>query len=247
MPAEPPTPIEITEVIRRADQGLSKPYVCRGENDQIYIVKSLGAGRRSLFAEWIAGHLGVAMGLPIAPFTQVYISPSLLSGDALLELGPGVAFGSAKRPVTEWSYSLLNRVPVQTKRDLLVFDWWVKNGDRNYTTRGGNPNLFWQPGTDELLVIDHNQAFDGEVDRGNFFDTHVFSDQVEAITNDLLYRIEYSERLATALEQWDTIVDKIPESWFFADNEMTVPADFDLKEAHAMLVRYKNNEFWDWL
>jgi len=243
-------PIEIVEIIRRSEQGMTRPYICRGEDDQIYFVKGLSAGRRSLFGEWIAGHLGVALGLPIAPFVLVSVSEELFSLDsssASFELGAGVAFGSLKQAVTELSYSVLGQIPLESKRDLLVFDWWVKNGDRNYTENGGNPNLFWQPADEKLVIIDHNQAFDYEVNKENFFDTHIFRDHASSLCNDWLYQDEYRERLGEALGQWDEIVKHIPKSWFFIDNEMTVPADFDLEAAYAVLARYKDNEFWDWL
>ena len=66
---ESTVPIEIIEVIRRSTQGVTKPFICRGDNDKIYFVKGKGAGRRSLVYEWNAGHLGVALDIPIAPFS----------------------------------------------------------------------------------------------------------------------------------------------------------------------------------
>ena len=59
--------VQIIEVIRRSDQGLTRPFICRGDDDEVYFVKGLDAGRRSLICEWIAGRLGVALGLPVAP------------------------------------------------------------------------------------------------------------------------------------------------------------------------------------
>ena len=66
-------PIEIIEVIRRSTQGVTEPFICRGDNGKIYFVKGKGAGRRSLVAEWIAGHLAIALGIPIAPFSLNYL------------------------------------------------------------------------------------------------------------------------------------------------------------------------------
>ncbi len=242
--------VEILEIIRRSDQGMTKPFICRGNDDEIYFVKGLGAGRDSLFKEWIAGKLGLAMGLPIAPFSLVNISEELLLPDTLGEysdLGAGIAFGSCKQTVTELSFSVISDIPTQTKRDLLVFDWWVFNEDRKYTEQGGNPNLFWKPNTRELVVIDHNQAFDQTFSKEKFFDLHIFKEEAPAICGDFLCTGEYNQRLAQALLQWDTIVDQIPASWYFADNEMTVPANFNPKLAFEMLNRYTRNDFWIWL
>ena len=60
--------LEIVEIMGRAQQGVTQPFICRGEDDQVYFVKGRGAGRRSLICEWIAGQLGRLLGLPIAPF-----------------------------------------------------------------------------------------------------------------------------------------------------------------------------------
>lgn len=40
-------PIEITEIIRPAEQGRSGPYICRGEDNRLYYVKGRNTGRRS--------------------------------------------------------------------------------------------------------------------------------------------------------------------------------------------------------
>ena len=168
--------VEIVEITRRSDQGFTKPFVCRGGDGEVYFVKGVGAGRDSQFKEWIAGKLALAMGLPIAPFSLVDVPEELLLFDSegkYSDLGAGVAFGSCKQTVTEVSFSVLSEVPKQTRRDLLVFDWWIANMDRMYTEEGGNPNLFWKPNSKELVVIDHNQAFDEDFSKENFFNLHV--------------------------------------------------------------------------
>lgn len=155
--------LEIVEIIGRAQQGITQPFICRGEDDQVYFVKGRGAGRRSLVCEWIAGQLGRRLGLPIAPFEIVEIPEQLLAvamRDDLNELGVGRAFGSRKMPVVELSVSLIDQVPEDIQRDVLAFDWWVRNADRSLGETGGNPNLFWDTGNEALVVLDHNQAFD---------------------------------------------------------------------------------------
>lgn len=41
-------PIQIVEVLGRSIQGITRPFICRGEDDRTYFVKGQGAGRRSL-------------------------------------------------------------------------------------------------------------------------------------------------------------------------------------------------------
>ncbi|MFB9241010.1 HipA family kinase, partial [Massilia antarctica] len=98
--------MQIIEVIDRSEQGITKPFICRGDDGKIYFVKGRGAGRRSLLCEWIAGNLGLSLGLPIAPFTVVDVPGALISlasREDLNELGSGPAFGSLRLQVVELS------------------------------------------------------------------------------------------------------------------------------------------------
>jgi hypothetical protein len=142
--------VEIVEVVRRSDQGVTRPFISRGDDDEVYFVKGVGAGRRSLICEWIAGTLALELGLPVAPFEIVEVPEELIESGAgldLSELGSGPAFGSQRREVMELTASAIPEVPEPMQQDVLAFDWWIRNGDRYLTERGGNPNLFWAPET----------------------------------------------------------------------------------------------------
>ena len=92
-----PVAVEIIEVIRRSEQGKTRPFICRGNDNQTYFVKGQYAGQRSQICEWIAGRLAKLMGLPVAPFTLVEIPEELLELDSELKLkdsGAGLALGS---------------------------------------------------------------------------------------------------------------------------------------------------------
>lgn len=179
--------LEIVEIMGRAQQGVTQPFICRAEDDQVYFVKGRGAGRRSLVCEWIAGQLGRRLGLPIAPFEIVEIPEALLAvamRDDLNDLGVGKAFGSRKMPVVELSVSLIDQVPEEIQRDVLAFDWWVRNADRSLGELGGNPNLFWDANNAALVVIDHNQAFDPGFSAQDFVESHVFRSHWNALIGD---------------------------------------------------------------
>ncbi|MEN8177428.1 MAG: HipA family kinase [Pseudomonadota bacterium] len=241
--------VEIIEVLRRSEQGMTLPFICRGDDDEIYFVKGLNAGRRSQICEWVAGRLAVLMGLPIAPFEIVEVPEELLELDFgldLRELGSGPAFGSQERQVTELTVSTVEQVPKDLQQDVLIFDWWVRNGDRCLGEHGGNPNLFWEPGNKELVVIDHNQAFDMTASRSDFYKYHVFSGQSWELSGDFLRRSEYNERMSLALDAWNQILDEIPESWWYLDAEMTVPVDFNTEAVYELLKGFESEEFWNW-
>jgi hypothetical protein len=241
--------IEIVEVMRRSDQGMTRPFICRADNGKTYFVKGRDAGRRSQICEWIAGCLARQLKLPIAPFEIVNVPEELLNLSLeldLSELGAGPAFASLEQQVTELTITGMEHIPPKLQQDVWMFDWWIKNGDRSLTERGGNPNLFWEPSKKELVVIDHNMAFDMSTEPDDFFKFHVFSDQANLLASDINYQQEYNGKFQFALKAWSDILREVPEPWWYLDAEMTVPVDFSTDAVYELLMRYQHNDFWSW-
>lgn len=239
--------IEIIEIMGRSEQGITRPFICRGDDGQVYFVKGRGAGARSLICEWIASQIGARLGLPIAPFELVEVPQELLAiamRDDSAELGAGMAFASRKLPVVELSASHLEYVSGELQRDVLAFDWWVHNADRTLGEAGGNPNLFWDVEQEGLVVIDHNQAFDRAFSAQVFAETHAFRDQLHAITGDWVVQQQYGMRFAQVMTGWQSICDTVPPGWWFVDPERTVPTDFDAEAARGLLLRCHSDGFW---
>jgi hypothetical protein len=241
-------PIEIVEVLRRSEQGATRPYICRASDGDLYFVKGIGASRRSQLCEWIAGRPAEKLGLPIAPFAVVEVPAELIAegGAWLADLGVGPAFGSREMRVNELTVANLAEVPAELQQDVLVFDKWIRNGDRMLTQQGGNPNLFLEPREHALVVIDHNLAFDPAFDVKILHSYHVFREQAHSLAGDFLRRDEYNARLSDVLSHWAAIVAGIPPQWRFLDQEQTVPTDFDLQQVHAWLMQYQQDDFWTW-
>ena len=241
-----PEPLTVVEVLRRSEQGRTRPFLCRCDDDQLYFVKGRGAGQRSLLCEWLAGHLARAFGLPVPEFVVAQAPKGLVDlHPEGQDLGPGPAFASRLANFAK-DLTVAQRVGVPTKlqRDVLVFDWWVRNGDRTLTTLSGNPNLLWVAGSGGLVVIDHNLAFDQDFDAAQFAETHVFSGQIPSVFQDLVEPQAYAARLLQALAVWDDACNNAPEAWWFVDEEQTVPTDFDSAAILAMLNRCTTQEFW---
>lgn len=248
MPSLPPHEVEIVEVLRRSEHGMTLPFICRGNDGEIYFVKGSGAGRQSQINEWICGNLALAMGIPVAPFSLVDVPEELaevLSAEDALALGRGPAFGSAEQRITELAFSQIPDVPHEMRGSLLVFDWWISNVDRQLTRNGGNANLFWDAEAQRLVVIDHNQAFDPDFDPDHFFRYHAFKGSVSLVFDDLVERQHYTDRMEQALKGWDSIIQAIPEEWFYIDPEMTVELDFDPDSFLEHLQRFRNDNFWN--
>jgi hypothetical protein len=239
-------PIQIVEILGRSIQGVTRPFQCRCENGDMYYVKGHGAERRSLIAEYVCGRMARAFGLPIADFEIVDVPRELIAwGNAtdLHDLGAGLAFGSKALPhVQEFSISHLQSVPLQLRKDLVLFDWWVHNADRTLSALGGNPNLLWDQVASKLAVIDHNQAFDESFSPKIFADSHVFHDSLPSIFDDLVERDTYQDRLAAVFAEFDLACDNVPMEWWWVDDG--VPARFDREVVRVILSRFDNDSFW---
>lgn len=242
--------VEIVEIIRRSDQGVTEPFICRGEDGALYFVKGRSAGRLSLIREWICGNLAKALGLPVAHFDAVYVSEALIdprSAMRLSELGSGLAFGSRQHEYTsDMLFSQIDLVPEWLRRDIMVFDRWVRNYDRSLSAQGGNPNLLWASDTKSVVMIDHNNAFDGPLEGHLFADRHIFGAEYLLLRHDKAGMAAYSQRLGHSMEQWPDIVASLPPEWLFLDDMQSVQVDFNFDDALAVLSEHQSEGFWSW-
>lgn len=232
------TPLAIVEIVRRLDQGVTRPFLVRAEDEALYVAKGRETTQWGLIAEWLCAHLARACGLAIPDFSLLEIPPELLEayGPEGKALGPGMAFGSRhEADVQEFAVTQLKQIDAETRRRVLAFDWWVENADRSLTVHGGNPNLLWRAALKRLLVIDHNEAFDPAFHEADFFATHVFRDQAEPLFGDLVSRAETSSFLEAALQSFDAARSSLPEAWHWLDVEQTLPLQLDLNAVKARL------------
>ena len=124
----------------------------------------------------------------------------------LKKIGHGICLASREVRNADWLQPNLiaHKVPRELQNDLLVFDWWVKNGDRYY----GNPNLLWVSNEERLAVIDHNLTFDPELTEQSFFEHHIFSQAKDRVFGDLAYIAEYCDKIALAMSEFQPAVDE---------------------------------------
>lgn len=242
--------IEIVEILRRSTQGMTEPFICRGEDDALYFVKGRSAGRPSLIKEWICGCLAKALGLPIAPFEVVAVAEELIDPLAemrLSDLGAGLAFGSRQREYTsDILFSQLLEVPVDLRKAIMIFDRWIRNYDRTLSANGGNPNLLWATDKKSVVMIDHNNAFDKPVEGHVFAADHIFGREYLPLCHDRAEIAAYCGRLDAALEGWPGIVSSVPPEWLFVDRMETVPVDFSFDYALTVLCHHRDEGFWSW-
>lgn len=227
------TALQVIEIVRRLDQGMTRPFLVRTEDDVLYVAKGRETTQRGLIAEWICAHLAQQLGLPIPMFSLLQVPPelALALGPDASALGHGTVFGSLHASgVQEFAVTQLKRVEAEQRRRLLAFDWWVENADRSLSPHGGNPNLLWRASENQLLVIDHNLAFDATFDGVTFFKTHVFRQDADGVFADLVGRAEISALLDAALTCFDAAVQSLPSEWFWLDGAaQTVPVQVDFE------------------
>lgn len=134
----PKPPVYIEEILGRADQGVTKPFLCRGDDELLYYVKGVGANRRSLICEWMAGNLAAGFGLNVPQFEIAYVPAGLAElHPEGRDLGSGPVFASqVAHNLNEILFVQGKRVPQKVRRDVIAFDWWVRNADRSLTATG---------------------------------------------------------------------------------------------------------------
>ncbi len=235
--------ISIVEIIRQMQQGQTQPYLAVADNQRKYIIKGARATYEGLIGEWVAGELGVAFGLPIPDFELAYVDSSLIEFDRNLrfDLGHGMVFASEYcETLQEITYTDITKSDQKLLRDLFIFDYWIKNDDRNLSAKGGNPNLFLQQQTSELVVLDHNMAFDKEFNIASFKKLHVGAN-AWGENHDMFAKDEYTAKIATAFKSFDQIIQDIPEDWL----EHISSSDDFLAQIKVLLQSYQSDSFWE--
>lgn len=232
----------IVEIIGKVEQGLSNPYECLDENGEAFIVK--GLPRSSQINEWVCANLATEFGLPIADYELVEIPEELYSEldfDTQCDLGCGPIFGSKKIQLAQWfePKTMLHIVTEEEKLKIFLFDYWVKNADRNSC----NTNLLVSDR--RIRVIDHNSAFDKKYSRDDIF-SHLFYDQIDKKwLNDLAFRAELGGEFEDILLNLNNIIGSLPEEWQYSDSPInTLKANIDLAAIENTLSRYTDDDFW---
>lgn len=238
--------LEVIEILGRSEQGATRPFICRCSDNYVYFVKGRDATRDSQVHEWIAARMATELGIPIAPYEIVHVSPAMAALREAAGLGAGPAFGSRMISGAELTIPMLEDVKTETQADVLAFDWWIRNADRSLTASGGNPNLILTPEDKKLIVIDHNLAFDAQFSKEQFLACHVFRGMMGYILDDLIRRAEYLARFEAACKGLDECLSLLPGEWRFVDDEMTVEASWVKADPSPgdILLTYSSDDFW---
>ena len=153
-----------TRYVTPLREGGSLPGLVEADDDGLYVVKFRGAGQgpRALVAEWLAGELARALGLPVPDLVSIEVDAAL--GDAepdeeihdLVRASAGLNLGMDFLPGALALNPAVSTAPAsitpEFAADVVWFDGLVTNPDRSPQ----NPNLLLWHGRPWL--IDHGAA-----------------------------------------------------------------------------------------
>lgn len=231
--------VTIVEIRKRAEQGVTLPFYCRGSDNHWYWVKGNCAGKRALCCEWVAGRIAREFGLPIPPFAKVMVPSDLIEYSAMeniADLGFGWCFGSRNvQDASEFSMSNIPSVDDGTKLKLLIFDWWVQNEDRTLGPMGGNVNLLWTAADSAVHVIDHNIAFESDFHIDRFMANHVFSPYLQELCS--LFTLEIAKCMKDIAGHVRGFWEELPEEW---TEEAVLSPAFSFDILNTMVNRFGN-------
>lgn len=231
-------PLQVTEIIRRATQGVTLPFLCGASDGRTYWVKGKNAGMAGLCHEWIAAQMARDFKLPIPEFSLIEVSHRFISNCANEEardLGAGIAFASLHVDnAGDLPFYAIPRVDPELRRRLLAFDCWVQNEDRTLGPQGGNVNLLWDQWEKKAWVIDHNNAFDAAFSLQKFSKNHVFQEEFAEKSNSFSLAIQ--REMQDIRGRFLTYLSDLPEDWV---EIAQTHADFSLERIEAVVSGYK--------
>lgn len=234
---------QITQIIRRTDQGATRPFICHTDDGHTYYAKGRSASTGERIREWMGTHLAKAFGLPVPPM-RLLEAPDLLirssGNEALQDLGTGYAVGSRQIPaVSELRNDEIPLIPSELQQAILVFDYWVQNEDRTLTNFGGNPNLLRDKTSGKLYAIDYNLILPNHFDADLFWQTHVFRNSFDNARPD---KVLFKQKMQRALLIWQQTWDQLPEEWL---DENQAIAAFDAAAVLQQLEQDAAGAIWE--
>ena len=231
---------QVVQIIRRCEFGTctSRPFQVKADDEKMYFFKGPGDWMRKDYCyETLCARMALAYGLPVAPFDMLEVSQDILMFSVVPDvkaLSPGIGFGSQKVGASSLLPVTVQHVPQELRWKILLFDWWIQNEDRILGEMGGNVNLLWNAEGKQLVVIDHNNAFDLTFNDEAFFAGHVFGSERNRIEPAfLLAEIQKMGTMITCFSEW---TGDFPDEWL---EQTGTSGDFQIEYVLSVLDRYK--------
>ena len=217
--------MQIRQIVRVSDQGVSRPYQCYDENGVLRWCKGNHTGLRSLIAEWVCARIARALELPVPGCDILRLDPTAFRewarcrGEHLPQL------------VTDSNPFVFASVNVEDSKDVIdiekdlhcddvvllaricLFDELIHNMDRT----DDNTNLLSNAG---VHVIDHNNAFDPAFDRETFIREHALRRFLAAAGQTVADAFAVRVRQVVTERLLDEIWSEMPAEWTETGSEI---------------------------
>ena len=169
--------MNVRQIVRVSDQGVSQPYQCYDERGVLRWCKGNHTGLRSLMSEWVCARIARELGLPVPACDILRLDPALFQAWVRCQ---GVRLPQL---VTEANPFVFASTNVEDSKDVIDIEKDLRCDDPGLLTRiclfdelicnldrtDDNTNLLSNAG---VHVIDHNNAFDPAFDRETFLREH---------------------------------------------------------------------------
>lgn len=216
--------VTATRYVTPLREGGSLPAIVEGDDDGMYVLKFRGAGQgpKALIAEWVAGELGRALGLPVPEIAFVSLDPELARTEpdseiqALIKASAGLNLGLDYLPGSVTFDPIAEKVEPELASSIIWFDAYVTNIDR--TPRNTNM-LMWHR---RLWLIDHGAALYFHHDWKNILERSrapfpMIKDHVLLKSATALREVDTTLSGRLTSQVIEGIVKLIPESWLAGD------------------------------
>lgn len=230
--------VTLVSICGRSETGISRPFFGEGDDGHSYFLKRDNISPDQLVVEYVISRLAEECGLPVAP-VQIVEIPSDLTRYAIVERAdefcPGAAFGSQRIPFAdELRVSHLRQVEIEVKMRVILFDWWVRNPDRQLSILGGDPNILWDPTLQSIHLVDHDRCLDPDFNEAKFMREHIFRDVRHLIGTSIFekWRTKFESTIYNLGQIWE----EIPPEWL-EDESGIARTSLTQPEIEAQLIK----------
>jgi hypothetical protein len=226
-----PRTISATRYVTPLREGGSMPAVVEADDEGLYVLKFRGAGQgaKALVAEWVAGEIARALGLPVPEIVFVDLDPELARTEPDPEIQHLIRASAGLNLALDYLPGAVAFDPVAEHPDATLasqvvwFDAYVSNVDR--TARNTNL-LIWHR---QLKLIDHGAAlyfhhgWDGSIaSAGNSFP--MIKDHVLLPWAGKIADVDASLAAKLPPETIAGIVAQLPDAWLQGEDAFADPA-----------------------
>ncbi len=221
-----------TRYVTPLREGGSLPAVIEADDDGMYVLKFRGAGQgpKALIAEWVAGEIARALGLPVPEIVFVELDPELARTEPDPEIQDLIRASAGLNLALDYLPGAITFDPLIWAPDaalasaIVWFDALVANMDRS--ARNTNM-LLWHR---RLWLIDHGAAlffhhqWEGALDRS----THTFPLIKDHVLLAFAGELPEADTRLTPLLSTQTLADivsGIPDAWLQGEPAFTSVAE----------------------